>query len=140
SIVVITAVRGRAELRDECGSHVGGYRGNTIAARGQHRESESVISRQHGEIMRTMTEYLGDLREIPGRLLNRDDVGMVRKLESGLGGDIARGPARHVVDDDWEVDRIRDRPKVRHYSPLGRLVVGGRNVQQVCRAGVAHHA
>ena len=87
-----------------------------------------------------MTDDLSDLRQIPRRLLYRNNVFVLRQLESRCRLDVTGGTTRNVVDDDWRRHRIRDRPEVGNDSALRRLVVHRRRVEQVRRAGRLHLA
>ena len=66
----------------------------------------------------------GDLVEVPGGFLDRDDPRMLGEPQERVGVDVRAGPRRDVVDDDRQVALVGDRPVVRLEHPrVGPVVV-----------------
>ena len=129
-----------AQLGHPSRCRVGRHRDDALGTGGHQGEREGIITAQDGETGRAMQQDLVDLGEIAGCLLDRGDAGHFREREGGARLDVATGAARHVVDDHRQPGIGGDRAKVREDAPLRRLVVHRRDVEQMGRARLAHHA
>jgi len=71
-----------------------------------------------------MEENVADLLKVPGRLFHpyhlRD---LLRQLKSRFGLQVEAGPARHVVENNGGIGRLRNRLDVGYEAGLGRFVV-----------------
>src|SRR2546423_2847473 len=102
------------QLRDESRRYVRGYRNHSISTVGHHLERHWIVAGQNGKRGRSMPNYLADLGEVARRFLYRDDVLVLGELQCRCRLDIARGPPRHIVNDDRYVNRIGDGAEMRN--------------------------
>ena len=128
------------ELRHQLRHHIGHHGDEPIAAQRQNRQRELVVAGEHGKAGGLPANAVGHLRQVSRRLLHTHDARMPREFERRRGLHVAAGASRHVVDDNREVDRVGDGCEVRHDATLRRLVVHGRNVQEVRCTRLTHQA
>src|SRR6185437_11298553 len=86
---------------------------DAVASCRHDRERELVVTGEDAELVRPLAEDVGDLAESAGRFLDGDDAWRGRERERRLRLDIASGATGNVVDDNWEIDGVRDRAVVR---------------------------
>ena len=96
-----------------------------MAAMRQERQGIGILTGQLAELR--PAGGIGQERphDVGGRVLHAHDVGQARQTAHGLGRHVDHGAAGDVVDDQGQLDRVMDRPKVGVETLLRRLVVVG---------------
>ena len=102
-------------------------RDDAASADRHQRQRQRVVAREDDEVVRHAGADLAHLRHVAGGLLDAGDVRDGAQADQRRRIDVAAGAAGHVVDDDRQLDRFRDRAVVL-VEPFGRrLVVVGRD-------------
>ena len=94
-----------------------------MGAEHEQRQSGAVITAVNGKILRRAAQQLRAPFHVAGRILDADDVGNLRQPQCRVVLHVGNGPARHVVQDLWQIHRFGDGAEMAVQPFLGRLVV-----------------
>src|SRR5215207_2725089 len=97
------------ERGDRLGNDVGNDRDNPRTPDTDNRQCERVVSRKNDEVLVCLAHDLARLIQRPARLLDTDDSGKIRQSHRRFREQINTGSTGHVVENDWQVDRLRNR-------------------------------
>ena len=117
---------------------VGHHRDQSVAAGGDDRQGEPVVSRQHGKVLGALAQDIHHLLEVAARLLDAHDVGVPGKPERHAGLKVDRGAAGYVVQADRPGCGVGDGHEMAVETFLGGLVVVGGGAEDVVDADAAH--
>ena len=116
---------------DFFGSQVGNDRNNSISAKRQKRQGQSVVAGQNGKAGMLGLDFcknVGHLVDVAAGFLNADDVGQIGDARQSVGGDVGAGAALNVVNQNRKA-YFADGRKVAVDSLLAGLVVIGSHNQ-----------
>ena len=131
SAVHVPVRRPVAHQRHLFRNEVGGYGNHPLAADGEDRPQQAIVSRQQNEIIAAPVDHLADLAEGTRGFLDADDVLVVLvQPRHRFRQHVDRSAARHIVQDDRQIGSLRHRHEMFVEPLLGRLVVIGRDQQR----------
>ncbi len=121
--------RRHAQLVHGARGHIGRH-GDIAGAAAEHqRHRRRIVARVDGEAGGHHAQQLGAAADIARRVFHADDAGDLGQARDGLVGHVGNRAARHVVEDDGQVDGFGDRLEVLVHAFLGRTVVVGHHQQ-----------
>ena len=109
-----------------------------MAAQQQQRQRGDVVAAVDGEVALARggerLDQLAAAAEVGGRVLDADDARHLGEPQHRVVGEIGDRAARHVVEDERQVDLLGDRAEVAVQAFLRRLVVVRDDRQAALRA------
>ncbi|MNL15688.1 hypothetical protein D3C87_1366920 [compost metagenome] len=119
----IALQRGIAHVGHVARRDVGGHRDIAFAAQQHQLDRGGVVAGYHQEVLADAVDDGFGTGHVAGGFLDADDVFHGRQADHGVGQHVARGAARHVIQDLRDVDGFGDGLEVLVQAFLGRLVV-----------------
>src|SRR2546423_1735962 len=80
-----------------------------MAAVRHEAQHSAVLARELDEVLAAGEALLRDARDVGGGILDAHHVLELGAARHGGDLDVDDGAYRHVVDEDWDVDRLADR-------------------------------
>src|SRR6185503_15680764 len=95
---VPVASGGCGAQRDQlAGDLVAGHGDDAVAAHREHRQGPRVVAGEDRDVARPVAADPGDLLQVPARLLDRDDAGVLGEAQEDVRRHVRAGPRRDVV-------------------------------------------
>src|SRR5690606_12668379 len=89
------------------GGDVGGGAHEPGAAEGEEREAQQFDAAPHEQLCAAQVQHAGEVFEVFRGLFDADEVvDVAKQARDGLGGDVDRRAARHVVGDDGQIRKL----------------------------------
>ena len=79
---------------------------------GEDGQGHGVVAGEDAEAARQGVDEFGDLRDVAAGFLDADDVLFLCEAEDGLGFEVRAGARGDVVEQDGQMDCLRDGPEV----------------------------
>ena len=133
----ISGKRCCAHLMHQFWCHVGSHRNGSLSAKQYERQRRRIITTIDGEAFWCAQDQIGSALDVSGRILDADDAWKICQTQCRVVRQISDGTARHVVQNQRQIDCFRNRFEVLVEPFLRRLVVVGHDGEMRIRAGLA---